>query len=210
MRRVGKSKSALVALLVTAIAFVATPATAPAQGPDEYQLNLPDGGSGETDTGGGGGGESEPELAAPVPTAPVPTEVPIEPIEPVIEGGPQKPKPDTPEPVLGSTSPNATLGAQRIPTLKVRAGDTGRPLVPLGLAGLAGACCLVGAWRLRYRHELPTAPPPPHRPREAPAGAARVRVQREVSAAARVRGARPPVSKTAAARRSGTRGAASS
>ncbi len=219
MARVGKSRSTVLVVLVAALALVATPALAPAQGPDEYSLNLPDGGNGESAPGGG-----EPvEEAAPVDAAPT---APIAPVAPttitddggsvVVDGGRKKPKRE-PEPILGSTSLNGQLGPQRVPTLKVPEGEQGSALMPLGVAGLAGACCLLAVWRLRYRREEPTAPVPPKDTVE-PATRPRPRVKppRESPAAARVRGdrrrARPAAAKATSTRRNrpASRGASSS
>ncbi len=221
MARVGKSRSTVLVVLVAALALVATPAVAPAQGPDEYSLNLPDGGGGETAPDGSSGGGSEPVDAAPVDAAPTAPTVPVAPTTEdgetvVVDDGRSKPKREKPEPILGSTSLNGRLGAQRIPTLKVPEGEERSALVPLGVAGLAGACCLLAVWRLRYRREEPTAPAPPKAAGEAATKPRqRTKPPRESAAAARVRGdrrrARPAATKAKSTRRSrpATRGASS-
>ena len=221
MTRVGKSRSTVLVVLAAALALVAMPASAPAQGPDEYSLNLPDGGGGETDPSAGGGSEPVDEGT---PAAPVSPTAPVAPVTEVTESGEvvivdgnggKKPKPDKPDPVFGSTSPNGTLGPQRVPTLKVPEGEESSSLIPIGLAGLAGICCLLAVWRLRYRREEPTAPAPPAQTKAQPA-ARRARPPRESAAAARVRRgrtrapARTAQAKKTARSRAAARGAASS
>ena len=164
MQRARKSRSGVIALVLVAATCAAyAPAPALAQ-VDEYELNLPDGGSGgSTDTADGTTTGPAPAATVPVPatTAPVPT-VPTsaEPI--VIDPVTGRPKPK-PKPVYGTTSPNAALGPQAIPPLRLGAGDDGLPLVPVGLAALALAACGLGVWRLRYLREVPARAPGPAR-----------------------------------------------
>ena len=165
MQRAGKSRSGVIALvLIAASAAAHAPAPALAQ-VDEYELNLPDGGSGGSTDTTAPDTSTAPATTAPAttPTAPITTTPSLTaPVIDPVTGIVKPPKPPKPEPVYGSSSPNATLGPQEIPPLRFGDSDDGIPVVPVGLAALALAACGIGVWRLRYLRELPartTGPP---------------------------------------------------
>jgi hypothetical protein len=148
----GKSRLTVGAICVLATVLVVTPAPASAApGVDEYTLNLPDG-------GGGDSGEETTTAPAPVyPTTPTyetyaPTEVTG------VTRERKKRKPEELAPALTASSPNATLGPAKTPTLSVRDDDDAIPAVAIVLAAVAAACCLLAVWRLRFLRELPAAP----------------------------------------------------